>query len=59
MRIEALGLAIPNSTMAPAPYESRDEYAFEAGKTVMKLLSSNIRPRDIVTIESLENAAEE
>ena len=26
-------------------------------KTVMKLLSSNIRPRDIVTIESLENAA--
>ena len=54
---EALGLAIPNSTMAPAPYESRDEYAFEAGKTVMKLLSSNIRPRDIVTIESLENAA--
>ena len=54
---EALGLAIPNSTMAPAPYESRDEYAYEAGKTVMKLLSDNIRPRDIVTIESLENAA--
>ncbi len=54
---EALGLAIPNSTMAPAPYESRDEYAYEAGKTVMQLLSKNIRPRDIVTIESLENAA--
>ena len=32
-------------------------YAFESGKTVMKLLSDNIRPRDIVTIESLENAA--
>ncbi len=54
---EALGLAIPNSTMAPAPYESRDEYAYEAGKTVMQLLASNIRPRDIITIESLENAA--
>ena len=26
---EALGLAIPNSTMAPAPYESRDEYGYE------------------------------
>ena len=54
---EALGLAIPNSTMAPAPYESRDEYAFQSGKTVMELLSTNIRPRDIVTIDSLENAA--
>ncbi|MBF96278.1 MAG: dihydroxy-acid dehydratase [Pelagibacterales bacterium] len=54
---EALGLAIPNSTMAPAPYESRDEYAYEAGRTVMQLLSNNIRPRDVVTKESLENAA--
>ena len=27
---EAIGLAIPNSTMAPAPYESRDEYGYEA-----------------------------
>jgi len=54
---EALGLAIPNSTMAPAPYESRDEYAYEAGKKVMQLIANNIRPRDIVTRESLENAA--
>tara|TARA_Y100001978_G_scaffold160867_1_gene147068 strand:+ start:37 stop:1668 length:1632 start_codon:yes stop_codon:yes gene_type:complete len=54
---EALGLALPNSTMAPAPYESRDEYAFAAGKAVMDLLSKNIRPRDIITIKSLENAA--
>ena len=29
----------------------------KAGKTVMQLLSNNIRPRDIVTRESLENAA--
>ncbi len=54
---EALGLALPNSTMAPAPYESRDEYAYEAGKTVMNLIKEQIRPRDIVTLESLENAA--
>ena len=54
---EALGLAIPNSTMAPAPYESRDEYAFEAGVSVMNLLKESIRPRDIVTLDSLENAA--
>ena len=54
---EAIGLALPNSTMAPAPYQNRDEYAYEAGKTVMHLLQQNIRPRDIVTIKSLENAA--
>ncbi len=54
---EALGLAIPNSTMAPAPFESRDEYAFQAGVSVMQLLDKNIRPRDIVTLDALENAA--
>ena len=54
---EALGLALPNSTMAPAPYESRDEYAYEAGKTVMNLIKEQVRPRDIVTLDSLENAA--
>ena len=54
---EALGLALPNSTMAPAPYESRDEYAYEAGKVVMECIKNKIRPRDIVTLDSLENAA--
>ncbi len=54
---EALGLALPSSTMAPAPYESRDEYGYQAGIAVMNLLNLGIRPRDIVTIESLENAA--
>ena len=54
---EAVGLALPNSTMAPAPYESRDEYAYEAGKVVMECIKNKIRPRDIVTLDSLENAA--
>ena len=54
---EAIGLALPNSTMAPAPYESRDEYAYEAGKVVMECIKNKIRPRDIVTLDSLENAA--
>ena len=54
---EAIGLALPNSTGAPAPYEFRDEYALAAGKQVMKLIECNLRPRDIVTIKSLENAA--
>jgi dihydroxy-acid dehydratase len=54
---EAIGLALPGSSGAPAPYESRDEYAYESGKMVMDLIKSNLRPRDIVTIKSLENAA--
>lgn len=54
---EAIGLAIPGSSGAPAPYESRDEYAYESGKIVMDLIKSNLRPRDIVTLKSLENAA--
>ncbi len=54
---EAIGLALPGSSGAPAPYESRDEYAYESGRTVMNLVEKNIRPRDIVTRKSLENAA--
>ena len=54
---EAIGLALPNSTMAPAPYESRDDYAYNAGKVVMECIKNKIRPRDIVTLDSLENAA--
>ena len=54
---EAIGLALPNSAGAPAPYESRDQYAEASGRAVMNLLASGIRPRDIVTLESMENAA--
>ena len=54
---EAIGLALPNSSGAPAPYESRDEYAKASGAAVMNLIEKNIRARDIVTRQSLENAA--
>ena len=54
---EAIGLALPYSAGTPAPYEQRDKYALESGKTVMNLLKKNIRPRDIVTKKALENAA--
>jgi len=54
---EAIGLALPYSAGTPAPYEERDKYAFESGKTVMNLLEKNIRPRDIVNKKALENAA--
>ena len=54
---EAIGLALPGSAGSPAPYESRDEYAVASGEAVMNLLKLGIRPRDIVTRQSLENAA--
>ncbi len=54
---EAIGLALPGSSGAPAPYESRDEYAYHSGKAVMNLIEKGIKPRDIVTRKSLENAA--
>ena len=54
---EAIGLALMNSSGAPAPYESRDQYATASGLAVMNLLEKNIRARDVVTLESLQNAA--
>ncbi len=54
---EAIGLALPASSGAPAPYESRDEYAKASGEAVMNLIAKNIRARDICTREAFENAA--
>ncbi|HXF55933.1 MAG TPA: dihydroxy-acid dehydratase [Hyphomicrobiaceae bacterium] len=54
---EAIGLALPGSAGAPAPYESRDEYAMASGKAVMRLIADGIRPRDIATRKAFENAA--
>lgn len=54
---EAIGLSMPNSNMAPAPYSTRDQIAHAAGVQVMELLARNIRPRDICTREAFVNAA--
>ncbi len=54
---EAIGLALPGSAGTPAPMEVRDRWAEASGEAVMRLLEHNIRPRDIVTLKSLENAA--
>jgi dihydroxy-acid dehydratase len=54
---EAIGLALPYSSGAPAPYEIRDRFCMIAGEKVMDLIALNVRPRDIVTRKALENAA--
>ncbi len=54
---EAIGLALPGSAGAPAPYEDRDRWAEASGRAVMALIEQNLRPRDICTREAFENAA--
>ncbi len=54
---EAIGLSLPNSNMAPAPYTTRDQIAHAAGVQVMELLARNLRPRDICTRDAFINAA--
>ncbi|WP_048647835.1 dihydroxy-acid dehydratase [Nitratireductor soli] len=54
---EAIGLALPYSCGAPAPYEMRDRFNYASGEKVMELIAKQIRPRDIVTLKALENAA--
>jgi len=54
---EAIGLALPYSAGAPAPYDMRDKFCMTAGEQVLDLIKLGIRPRDIVTRKSLENAA--
>src|SRR5579885_1579352 len=53
---EAIGLALPYSAGAPAPYEIRDKFCVLTGEMIMDLIRRNIRPRDIVTRKALENA---
>ena len=54
---EAIGLALPGSSSTPAPYESRDRFAYDSGIKVMDLINMQLKPRDIVNKKSLINAA--
>jgi dihydroxy-acid dehydratase len=54
---EAIGLALPYSAGAPAPYDLRDRFCATAGEMIVELITRQIRPRDIVTRKALENAA--
>ncbi len=54
---EAMGIALPYSCGAPAPYGIGDALCVAAGHALTDLIASNVRPRDIITRKSLENAA--
>lgn len=53
---EALGMSLPGSASPPAESDRRHEVCYNTGKSIMNLLDSNIRPRDIMTYEAFENA---
>jgi dihydroxy-acid dehydratase len=53
---EAMGIAMPGNGTIPAVYAERTHLSKSAGMAVMELLRKDIRPRDIITREALENA---
>ncbi|HEX2738129.1 MAG TPA: dihydroxy-acid dehydratase, partial [Acidimicrobiia bacterium] len=53
---EALGMALPGSASPPAPDRRRDDFAYESGRAVVRLLELDLRPRQIMTKEAFENA---
>ena len=53
---EALGLMLPGTALMPATAPELKKAAYDAGKQLMKLVEMGIAAKDIVTMESLENA---
>ncbi|TDJ15211.1 MAG: dihydroxy-acid dehydratase [Gammaproteobacteria bacterium] len=53
---EFLGISAMGSGTVPATYEEKDQVAFEAGQRVMDLLKQDLRPRQIITRDAIENA---
>ncbi|WP_270942299.1 dihydroxy-acid dehydratase [Romboutsia lituseburensis] len=53
---EALGLMLPGSSLMPATCKDLEEVAKEAGRYAVKLAKLNLKPRDMVTYKSFENA---
>ena len=53
---EVMGISPMGSAMVPAMDPRKDEVCVEAGRLVMKLLEQDLRPSDVITRGSLENA---
>ena len=54
--IEALGMSLPYTSSIPANENSREELCMNVGKSIRILLQKDIKPSDIITKKSLENA---
>jgi dihydroxy-acid dehydratase len=53
---EALGMALPGNGTIPAVEARRVQLAYEAGQQVMETLTKDIRPKNVITRDSLYNA---
>jgi dihydroxy-acid dehydratase len=54
--IEAMGMSLPYDASYPAVSSAKEREAFQAGAALVRLIERNLRPRDIITRQSLENA---
>ena len=54
--IEALGMSMPYSSSVPANNDQRKNISNEAGKAVKLLIENDIKPLDIISKKSIENA---
>ena len=54
--IEAMGMSLPYSASTPAEDPAKLDECFAAGTSIRNLLESDLKPRDIITREALENA---
>src|SRR6186713_753926 len=52
----SIGEALPGAASPPAVDRRRDDFAYESGRAVMRLLELDLRPRQILTREAFENA---
>jgi dihydroxy-acid dehydratase len=53
---EAIGMSLPGSASPQAESDKRQDMCYNSGKAIMNLLENNIRPKDIITFEALENS---
>ena len=53
---EALGMMLPGSAAIPAPYRDRQEAAYRTGKRIVEMVHEDLKPSDILTLESFHNA---
>jgi dihydroxy-acid dehydratase len=54
--LEALGLTLPGSSAIPAPYKERPQIAYATGRRIVEMVWEDLRPSQIITRKSVENA---
>ncbi len=54
--IETLGMSLPFSSSIPATHQQKKKECEQAGSAILNILEKDIKPRDIITKKSLENA---